>query len=290
MRSQNLEGFTVGEEWIEKLQVLGRHGKLAKAHFSVSGGGDGGAGCLDAARVEPAIATFLMGAGANAFFSCAKGWTGIGQGGGVEPWVSWLPQYDQPLGKPLGLGTKGPDGVWRRNFSSGTAVWFDAATDATQICWGGRGAGGLACPQFAPPPPPSPPAPAPPTPASCGAVRRDTGVGGHGSDLWSLEKRVGSAAECCAWCEAHKDTSSSLGPHLGELQLQEQEQGGGGGCVFWAWHAEQGNSCHLHNGRGEFTQKRGCYSGQPLNSSVPTASPPRDDVRQAFPTFAVHFG
>ena len=94
--SQNLEGFNVAEEWIEKMQVLARHKKLAKAHFSTSDGS--GAGCLNATVVEPAIATFLIGAGENSFFSCANGWTGKGKDGAIAPWVTWLPQYDEPLG------------------------------------------------------------------------------------------------------------------------------------------------------------------------------------------------
>lgn len=197
-----------------------------------------------------------MGAGKNAFFSCAHGWTGKGSDGGIAPWVAWLPQYDRPLGEPRGLGIKGVDGVWRRNFTSGTAVWFDAATAFTQICWGGNGGDGGPCPPFIPPPsppPPSPPPPPPPAPASCGVVRTDTGVGGTGSDLKSLLKRVDTLADCCAWCETHRVLSP--------------DPEGAGGCVFWAWHAEQGDICHLHTAAGKFSRKAGCFSGQVANTT-----------------------
>eukprot|EP01048_Picozoa_sp_COSAG05_P012907 COSAG05_NODE_1329_length_5159_cov_5.257510_2_plen_518_part_00 len=248
--SQNLEGFNVAEEWIEKMQVLARHRKLAKAHYSVND--DGGAGCLNATLVEPAMATFLIGAGENAFFSCAHGWTGKGADGeSIAPWVAWLTQYDKPLGKPLGLGSKGTDGVWRRNFTSGTAVWFDGATSSTQICWEGKGSDGGPCPPFKPAPPAPPVPPAPPAPASCGIVRGDTGVSGAGSDLRPLEKQVESAAECCAWCQAHS--------HLPRDARM--------GCVFWAWHAEQGNTCHLHTAGGKFSHKEGCFSGRLANAT-----------------------
>jgi hypothetical protein len=53
VHSQNLEGFTVAEEWIGKLQVLDRHKKLAKAHYSIRD--SSGAGCLNATLVEPAM-------------------------------------------------------------------------------------------------------------------------------------------------------------------------------------------------------------------------------------------
>jgi hypothetical protein len=160
-------------------------------------------------------------------------------------------------GDPLGLGIKGDDGVWRRNFTSGTAVWFDGATSFSQICWGGKGPGGTPCPQFVVPPPapsPPPPAPQPPIPSSCGTIKLNTGVGGTGSDLKSLQKRVETAADCCAWCEAHQGTS--VDPEVG------------GGCVFWAWHDEQGGACHLHTVHGEFTRKDGCYSGRLANGTT----------------------
>ena len=234
--SQNLEGFKNSEEWIIKMQVLARANKLAKAHYSMPSPGDG---CLNASQVEHAMAAFLMGAGDNAFFSCASGWEGVSAQGGVEPWVTWLPQYDKPLGKPLGVGVKdNTTGVWSRNFTSGTSVWFNALSNEGQICWKGDPG---PCPVFPPTPSPSPapsPAPVPPVPASCGQVHSNTGVGGVGSDMKNLEKVLQSAADCCAYCQ---NTSQ---------------------CVMWAWHAEQKGECHLHTAKGVFTNHKGCFSGK----------------------------
>jgi hypothetical protein len=89
------------------------------------------------------------------------------------------------------------------------------------------------------PPSPTPPTPSPPSPAPshCGVTKADTGVGGRGSDM-QLSKTVGSAADCCAWCESHAQ------------------------CAMWAWHRESNNQCHLHTSGGVFTKKDGCYSGK----------------------------
>lgn len=216
VHSQNLEGFGPREEWIVKMQVLARAGKLAKAHYSTDDAD--GLGCLNRSHVEHAMATFLLGAGQNSFFSCAHGWTGVSAGGQVEPWVAWLPQYEKPLGPPLGDAVKGPDGVWRRNFSSGTAAFFDPVSDKGQICWAGE-----RCPPF-----PAPGPPAPPLPLACGQVQVNTGVGGTGTDL-HMDKVVPSAVDCCAWC-----------------------QGNAPRCQMWSWHTEQHNTCHLHTSEGEF--------------------------------------
>jgi hypothetical protein len=255
VHSQNVEFFRPGEKSIQQLQVLARHDKLAKAHYSEPE--TSGDGCFKLSVIEPALATFLIGAGKNAFFSCAYGWTGIDSQGTILPWVAWLPQYDYPLGDPLALGEK-HNGVWRRNFSSGTAVWFHPPTNSAQICWSGKGQHGGPCPLFPhdgpsppgpSPPTPSPPGPSPPSPpapSSCGVIKADTGVGGSGSDM-QLSKTVASAADCCAWCKSHAPK-----------------------CVMWAWHHEsKNNQCHLHTSGGVFTHKDGCYSAQlnTLNSS-----------------------
>jgi hypothetical protein len=261
VHSQNIEGFGPSEQRIVQLQVLAKAGKLAKAHYSVGGAG---AGCLDPAVVEHAMAAFLIGAGENAFFSCAAGWTGRGPDGSIAPWVAWLPQYDRPLGTPVADGVKNSStGVWTRSFRSGTKVFFDGHTARGQICWADTTdeAGVAPCPPFPPPRPPPPP-PAPPAPASCGAIRRDTGVGGIGSDVHSLQKKVGTAAACCEWCE-----------HNRYFHDPEYE----GGCMFWAWHAEDGNACHLHTAAGQFSKKSGCFSGKLLNNTKLMAAVKTDD-------------
>lgn len=42
---------------------------------------------------------------------------------------------NRPLGKPKADAVKGADGVWRREFASGTKVTFDSSTGKGKIMW-----------------------------------------------------------------------------------------------------------------------------------------------------------
>jgi len=125
-----LEGFGPQERHIVTLQTLAKEGLGAKAHC-----------CRDARfktgcsweNVQDGLAAFLIGAGENAFFACGEGFE-------MGSWIQWFPQYDKPLGRPLGPGVKGKDGVWTRSFASGTTVRFTPKGDHEggigEITWG----------------------------------------------------------------------------------------------------------------------------------------------------------
>ena len=57
------------------------------------------------------------------------------QGWYITPdWIKWHPEYDRPLGEPLGDAVKKGD-VWTRQFKSGTNVTFDAKSNIGKIYW-----------------------------------------------------------------------------------------------------------------------------------------------------------
>jgi len=80
------------------------------------------------------IAAFLIAAGDLSFFSYVD-WT--------NPWdldgVSWIPEYDLPLGRPTSpANTCVPGEKWKyvRTFESGTRVYVDLSTREVSIAWG----------------------------------------------------------------------------------------------------------------------------------------------------------
>ena len=77
------------------------------------------------------LAAFLIGAGEDHYW-------------GFGPWLTWaggyaanwLPEFDKPLGEPLGAGQyDASSGLWTRQFASGTTVSFDPSTSKGQIKW-----------------------------------------------------------------------------------------------------------------------------------------------------------
>lgn len=119
VKSQNVEFFNADEKSIQALQTLAKAGKLAKAHFQDN------KGCTD--DFTDGLATFLIGAGENAFFACQAGWT-------EGPWLSWHEIYDKPLGKPKSDAIKKGD-VYHRTFASGTHVTFNVTSKKGTISW-----------------------------------------------------------------------------------------------------------------------------------------------------------
>jgi hypothetical protein len=62
-------------------------------------------------------------------------------GGWVDdaPSNHWSPLFDKPLGEPMADGVyDASTATWRRSFSSGTAVTFNARTNAGTILWATR--------------------------------------------------------------------------------------------------------------------------------------------------------
>ena len=145
----------------------------------------------------------------------------------------WCPAlFERPLGPPIGNATKGADGIYRRNFTSGTFVTFNTQTNEGHIQWAGD------APAPAPAPTPAPPAPpGPALDAQCGAPMRDTGVSGF--DVANMTS-VSDAEACCKLCEHNPS------------------------CAIWAWHGEQTPpECHIHSDKATLRrhQVRGCWAG-----------------------------
>ena len=92
-------------------------------------------GALGAAEREFTMAAFLVAAGNLSYFSYAD-WAGA-------CWelagTRWWPEYDRPLGAPLGPPatpvSAGRPLVFARNFSSGTTVWVDVENHEAKITW-----------------------------------------------------------------------------------------------------------------------------------------------------------
>ena len=75
------------------------------------------------------LAAYLVGASEYSYYSCTEGW------GFHDGWDVWSPDFDRPLGAPLGPATRTKGGRWTRKFASGTHVWLDTA-DQTDSEWG----------------------------------------------------------------------------------------------------------------------------------------------------------
>lgn len=125
-----LEEWTASEDYIRRLQAAAKAGVLIEAHAgNLQGGSDNYCESL-----TNSLAAFLIGMGEHHYYHCSSGRTAFGIAGKWETnphwpdapdeWLDPRPEYKRPLGVPLGDGVKGPDGVWRRSFSSGTNVSF----------------------------------------------------------------------------------------------------------------------------------------------------------------------
>ena len=80
---------------------------------------------------EASMAAFLVGAGEDHYWGTGPWVTPAGGLGGA-----WLPQFELPLGAPLGEAAyDAASATWTRAFASGTAVTFNAATGAGSIKW-----------------------------------------------------------------------------------------------------------------------------------------------------------
>ena len=139
-----LEEWTASEEYIRRLQAAAKDGVLIEAHAgNRQGGSDNYCESL-----TNSLAAFLIGMGEHHYYHCSSGKTPFGIAGKWETnprwpdapdeWLDPRPEYTRPLGAPLGDGVRGPDGVWRRSFSSGTNVSFANTTGGgpmSTIAW-----------------------------------------------------------------------------------------------------------------------------------------------------------
>eukprot|EP01052_Picozoa_sp_SAG31_P010488 SAG31_NODE_575_length_13961_cov_41.577550_10_plen_421_part_00 len=136
------EFFSGSEEDVQTALKL----VAAGTPFMVHSGGPNLVGPF-AAR-EYCLAAFLVVAGEYSYWGMGSGWST-----GSFP---WYPEFERPLGKPLGVAeTRGP-GKYFRKFEH-LNVSLDTTQKTAQILWHGLG------PVPTPPPPP-PPVPVPPPP------------------------------------------------------------------------------------------------------------------------------
>jgi hypothetical protein len=87
----------------------------------------------DTVQREYTMACFLVAHGNMSYFSYASSDSGLS-------WslagTRWWPEYDYPLGAPLGEAVVSADGwVYHRNFTSGTSVVVDVFRHTADIRW-----------------------------------------------------------------------------------------------------------------------------------------------------------
>eukprot|EP00045_Choanoeca_perplexa_P022075 m.8265 g.8265 ORF g.8265 m.8265 type:complete len:393 (+) comp9127_c0_seq1:146-1324(+) len=108
---------------IEAVRNASRRGQLTESHAM---------GFLnDTVQREYTMACFLVAHGNMSYFSYASS---------LQPWslpgLRWWPEYDYPLGPPLGEAVVSADGwTYQRNFTSGTTVVVDVYSHSAKIDW-----------------------------------------------------------------------------------------------------------------------------------------------------------
>lgn len=138
-----LENFGASEACITKLQYAASQGLVIQAHAGDTPDGSDQF-CL---QMTNSLSAFLIGSGEHHYYHCSSGlYTETSPGSSKwssatnwpvdrDEWLDWAPEFGRPLGAPLGAGVKGSDGVWRRSFSTGTNVTFDANLENGTIFW-----------------------------------------------------------------------------------------------------------------------------------------------------------
>ena len=121
VKCSQIEFFRPNNASINALMEGVKNGKVMQAHLS----GDGCKG-----DITSGLAAFLIGAGKYCYYGCGR-W--YGKGDDNEPWY-WRPEFDHPLGDPVGPPSYA-SGVWKRSFASGTEVTFDTSNNKGTIRW-----------------------------------------------------------------------------------------------------------------------------------------------------------
>ena len=101
------QGYLYGSAWDIQLQEIKTAESLGKAFLGVTQSANG-----DVAAARYGWATLLLAANGHANFALHGDYTG----------ENWFPEYDLPIGSPLGPETKDASGVHRRSFSNGLVV------------------------------------------------------------------------------------------------------------------------------------------------------------------------
>ena len=125
-----IEGFSATEEGIMSLMKASKAGFLVQAHAGYKPNGKDN----HCQHIENSLAAFLIGAGNYSFYGCSTGWF-------VDKdhmdWLTWHPEYDKPLGHPMGDASLHGD-TYERHFASGTVVQFNRKTNEGMIQWSGE--------------------------------------------------------------------------------------------------------------------------------------------------------
>ena len=135
-----VEDFVGSEKCVATLRTLAARNFTVEAHV---GNYPAGNTCQHADTNS--LAAFLVGAGEFHYYHCAPTWGSDARWPAVpDDWLDWLPEYDAPLGAPLGLATQRPSraagapasaSLWSRSFASGTRVAFDGGSANGTIWW-----------------------------------------------------------------------------------------------------------------------------------------------------------
>jgi hypothetical protein len=100
-------GYAWEGHWKNQLDSLKYAQQHGKDYLAVTHSAD-----TDAAAARYGWASLLLGAEGNAYFALHDSYT-------TE---NWFPEYDYPIGEPLGPESRDPNGVHRRHFSNGVVV------------------------------------------------------------------------------------------------------------------------------------------------------------------------
>lgn len=122
VKCAQIENFSANNGSINELMLGVENKKFVQAHVPVR------EHCTN--DLTDYMAAFLIGAGENSYFGCGD-WHGTGNDS--IPFM-WHPEYDRTLGEPTAQA-KYKDGMWSREFASGTEVWFDTHKNKGTIIW-----------------------------------------------------------------------------------------------------------------------------------------------------------
>jgi len=129
INAYHIEMFTSSEEWILELMAGVKQGYLVQAHVAVTNLPVSDHGCPE---MEDTAAAFLIGAGENCYYGSGT-WI-VANLADVQ--MRWCPElFERPLGKPKADAVKSTNGVWKREFASGTVVTFDTNSNKGKIAW-----------------------------------------------------------------------------------------------------------------------------------------------------------
>ena len=126
VKAAQIEFFHPNNDSINNLTEGVRNGKVMQAHMAL------GAPCEG--DITDYLAAFLVAVGKYSYYGCGI-WSTTGNDSSS---FFWHPEYDKPLGAPLGPATY-TGRVWKRQFASGTKVTFDTSNNKGTIEWGSVG-------------------------------------------------------------------------------------------------------------------------------------------------------